>query len=287
MNAGTFNTEYEYAIIRYIPDAERGEGVNVGLVIKSGKRQMVLWNDQFNPPYFLKPRTWRTKDMKKWRDFYKEELTVLFPDDEGASLRLSSDYWNSIRARCREGYVLGESSFVFNNDPGKFEAELPSLADRLFHQLVDKEGLKRTNPKNMVKSFIEKYRFWDRECFHYPVKAQFKLISGGLAINLPFYQKNGISRAIWPLNAQPSSDTPSQATIDRLGRIFVAKKCFQEMDMEAEYILLTSTTLPKDDINVKMVEAEKGKVFSIEDEEACKYFSQACAPKIPGLAPCD
>jgi hypothetical protein len=278
MIAGTFNASYEYAIIRYMPDAERGESANVGLVVKKDKRQIVLWNERFCPPSFLKSRTWKTQNMRKWRDFYKEELTVLLPNDENASMRLSSDYWDSIRARCREGYVLGESSFIFNNDPGRFEEEISSIAQRLFSQLVEKDELGRSSVKNIIKSFIAKNHFLDGTHFRYPVQTSYRLEGKGIYINLPFYQKNGISRAIWPLNAQPSSITPSPATIERLGRMFVAKSCFQNLGTEAEYIFLTSKTLSDDDINVIMIEQENGRVFSVESEDAHKYLREACDP---------
>jgi hypothetical protein len=279
MIARTFKTEYEYALIRYMPNAERGESANVGIVVKDGKRQCVLWNENFEPPSFLKSNAWQKHDMKKWQEFYNEELTVLSLSDADAALRLSGDYWNSIRARCKQGYILGESSFLLNNDQGEYEEEFSAIANRLFAQLVNKKkSRKALSLAHRVRSFFEQYHFSDDRCFRYPISQSYCLKSDSISIHLPFYQQNEISRAMWPLDTDPSTASLARDTVNRLGQLSVAKTCFQNRGAEAEYIFLTSKALPDDNANAQVIKAAQGQILPLDDEKTADYLREICAP---------
>jgi hypothetical protein len=266
MLIGSLKNKYHYALIRYMPNVERGEGLNVGLVVRNDKEQLVYWDSNFIPHKAFKSM-WNKSVMQEWEEFYKEEMTVLLSNNEE---KLTESYWSSIRRRCQEQYILSDSMFLLNE-----AGTIRDVAQYLFEKLV---VAKPSKPKNRVSyswatDFFKKRRFFDKEVCKYPVQQKYEILWSGLQFCLPFYQKNGKHRAIWATNHQTSLD----ATLTRQG-----SKCISEATLlrehwgsNAEFIFIAKD-YDKENPDIKAAKIAKVEVMPIDAEETRKYFEAAC-----------
>lgn len=260
-------SKYHYALIQYIPDMARGESLNVGLVVRDKEKQLVRWNHEFSPhksPAFQ----WDKSIMKQWEEFYQEEMTVM---TQPGSDKLSEEYWDSIRYRCPEEYVLGDSRFILNN-----AGSIEDVANYLFHKLVMPAG-KQTRLRESytwATSFFKQRHLLDETRCKYPIQPKYVLQEEGLQFTLPFYQKNGSQRAIWIARTQPRKE----GVVTDQGSRYIAETTLLRAIWEkekAEYILLAKE-YDKNNPDIKAAQIADINVMPISSKETEKFFLAAC-----------
>lgn len=260
-------SKYQYALIQYIPDMARGESLNVGLVVRNEEKQLVRWNHEFNPN--KKPASlWDKSLMKQWEEFYQEEMTVMIQPDRD---KLSNEYWDSIRCRCPEEYVLGGSRFILNNT-----GNIEDVADYLFKKLVmsTTKQTRRRESSAWATSFFKKRHLHDSAYCKYPIQPKYRVLEEGLQFTLPFYQKNGSQRAIWVAHTEPYGE----GIVTMQGNRYIAEttllRAIWEKD-NAEYILLTKKE-DKHNPDIRAAEMADITVMPIDSAETERFFLVAC-----------
>jgi hypothetical protein len=264
------DSKYHYAIIRYMPDPARGEGLNVGVVVRSDKEQVVKWNKHFSPnPVKAFASTFDKSIMEEWERFFVEEMdaTELFDPE-----KVREDYWDSIRHRCQDQYVLGSTLFVLNN-----EHEIKKIAEDLFNTLVmPKSGnIIHREGYRWATVFLKKFKFFDKKYYKHPIEQKKELHLEGIRFKLPFYQKNGLHRAIWTAKTNSSQD----GIITPQGKSYISDKTIlsELWGKDAEFVLL-AREYDEENTDIKAAKIAKVEVMPINDKETEKYFRSACEP---------
>ena len=268
------NNKYHYALIRYTPDADRGEGLNIGIVVRNDNEQTLLWNKDFNPRTIVN-ENWNKSQMQEWEEFYQEEMTVM--QYEGESHKLTEEYWDSIRKTCPENYVLGSSMIMLNN-----ANSIEGIANYLFKKLVlPQKIVKRRDTGKWATDFFKKLRFTDEKRYKYPVVSQHEMILRGLRFYLPFYQNNGKRRAIWTAGSGiPQKGIKSARLSKYLSDYILLREIWGEESEQPQpdFILLTKRR-DEDDPDIQAAEIAKIQVMPIDLDTTAEYFSKVCEMK--------
>jgi hypothetical protein len=263
------SSKYQYALIRYTPDPARGECLNVGLVVRNDREQIVQWNRDFSPSKAFAP-LWDKSIMKEWEEYYQEAMTVGSVFSGVEELKLNDDYWNSIRQRCQDQYVLGDACFMLGD-----EHAIENVAKYLFDKFVlPKNENKRTREgSGWANSFFKKFKFFDNNVYKYPVESKKELVLEGFRFKLPFYQKNGMDRAIWTTMAKSTQD----GIITSQGNKYItAKTILSDLWKNNAAFILLVQEYDKENIDIKAAKIAKVDVMPINSADTEKYFVSAC-----------
>lgn len=119
---------YLYQIIRYVPDLERMEAQNIGIVVQGeGQTITKLWK-------YFRPQGDRVdfdySNFRKWREFFEEEINgsqiSMFQPE-----RSSPEFLEYLQSRCRSNYLLTRPlSIVMGTD------NMEEVRDYLYERLV-------------------------------------------------------------------------------------------------------------------------------------------------------
>lgn len=122
---------YEYALVRYLPDRERGEFVNIGLVMMCKRRRWIRMATSIVPSRLLAVKAIHTPDE-------------IEPQLDGlrrvASQRVSSGPFADLPAEERFRWITAAKSACIctsSPHPGLTTDDLDSTFDRLFASLVE------------------------------------------------------------------------------------------------------------------------------------------------------
>ncbi|RJP30960.1 MAG: DUF3037 domain-containing protein [Phycisphaerales bacterium] len=118
--------DYRYVLIRYVPDRERMEPVNVGLILQGRGRLDLRFS-----PHAAKRRGIDTAVFRLWRDFFKDELcgpaAPLFHPD-----RTSPEFLRYLEELCA-GQVLLSRPLAFS---AAATEPFEQVRDALYQRLV-------------------------------------------------------------------------------------------------------------------------------------------------------
>ena len=119
---------YLYQLIRYVPDLERMEAQNIGIVVQGhGQTITKLWK-------YFRPQGDRVdfdySNFRKWREFFEEEINgsqiSMFQPE-----RSSPEFLEYLQSRCRSNYLLTRPlSIVMGSD------NVEEVRDYLYERLV-------------------------------------------------------------------------------------------------------------------------------------------------------
>lgn len=266
-----FTAKYQYALIRYVPDSSRGEWLNVGLVIRDDKQQIVKWNDQFSPPRLLSSG-WDKEIMREWEEFYKEEMVASIKFDER---KLQDEFWDTIRTRCHYGYVLSDTCFTLNNIKN-----IESVAEHLFNKLVCQKRPKHKTHRETTRwatDYFQKLHLFDKSKCRYPLEKKKEEEIDGIKFILPFYQENGKKRPIWPAPVKAVKKNHDALISPQGNSIVAAIYTLRQQwgDDAAEYWVITRE-LNMNTPDVKAAKKADAKICSIDDPRTVKELQEAC-----------
>lgn len=164
--------EFRYLLIRYIPDADRMEPINVGVILQGAGRVDVRVS-----PHAAKRKEIDTAVFQQWRRFFLDEIR-----GESAPLfqppKMSPQFLTYLAQLC-EGSVILTRPLVLATDPVRsFDEALESLYRRLvappditspvaasrptgrFRQLTENRDFLKRGMKRHVHLEVDKERFW-------------------------------------------------------------------------------------------------------------------------------
>ena len=125
--------DLHYALIRFIPDIDRMEPVNFGVVLQGGGKIDFMLN-----PHFARRKGVQTPVFQRWRDFLTEEIRgepmPLFQPRKD-----SVEFLSHLSSLCEQTVSISKPLFVAAHSSESFEQILESL----FTQLVLPEDATR------------------------------------------------------------------------------------------------------------------------------------------------
>ncbi len=148
--------DYYYVLIRYVPDRERMEPVNVGVILQgSGRLEM-----RFSP-HAAKRKDIETTAFRQWKDFFRTEVEgdhmALFQPEKA-----SPAFLRYLEQLC-EGPILLSKPLLVSSDPSKeFEEVLESLYCRLVAPPEVVSPTAASRPTGRFRQLAEEHRFLDR-----------------------------------------------------------------------------------------------------------------------------
>lgn len=123
--------DYRYMLIRYVPDQERMEPVNVGIILQSAVSIKMRFS-----PHAAKRKTIDTSIFNEWKEFFKAEV-----DGQAAPLfqpeRTSAAFLEYLEGLCGETVLLSSPLLLSVDSPASFDEVLESLYSRLVAPLPE------------------------------------------------------------------------------------------------------------------------------------------------------
>lgn len=118
-------TDYRYVLVRYVPDHERMEPVNVGLILQGPGKLDILFS-----PHAAKRKDIDTEAFRRWKEFFNTEVSgaaaPLFQPD-----RASPEFLRYLEELCEGPVVLSRSLYLGAEPTRTFDEVLASLYQRL------------------------------------------------------------------------------------------------------------------------------------------------------------
>lgn len=162
--------DYRYSLIRYVPDMQRMEPSNVGVILQGCGRLDVKLS-----PHAAKRGDIDTAVFQQWRDFFhaeiKQDAIPLFQPP-----KTSEQFFRYLRGLCEDTVVLSETLFYQSAD--RFDQVLEQLYDRLvapprstdslpsnrpsgrFRDIAEEKGFLRRGMKRHAHLFVNNQRLW-------------------------------------------------------------------------------------------------------------------------------
>ncbi|MCK4640617.1 MAG: DUF3037 domain-containing protein [Candidatus Marinimicrobia bacterium] len=125
------NKKYNFSLIRFTPDLDRGEGFNVGIIVFGNSDIELRWSDSFKPPRGFKGN-WNKENMLKWKEYFTKEFKdyALFHRKVN---RATEEHVSLISNKITGNYGIGLTRRHITNDES-----ISEVADYLFKKLVTK-----------------------------------------------------------------------------------------------------------------------------------------------------
>jgi hypothetical protein len=148
--------EFRYVLVRYVPDRERMEPVNVGLILQGLGRIDFRFS-----PHAAKRKDIDTEAFRRWKEFFRSEVqgaaAPLFQPE-----RASPQFLRYLEELC-EGPVLLSSSLCLGTEPSdSFDDVLDSLYQRLVAPPEIVSPSAATRPTGRFRQIAEERRFLHR-----------------------------------------------------------------------------------------------------------------------------
>lgn len=148
--------DYRYVLVRFVPDPERMEPTNVGVILQGNDRV----NVQFSP-HAAKRKEIDTEIYNEWKAFFQTEIcgdaAPLFQPD-----RASPKFLQHLEALCGETVVLSRPLLLSVDDSQHFEDVLQSLYRRLVAPCEPETAGAATRPTGRFRQLAEERGFDDR-----------------------------------------------------------------------------------------------------------------------------
>ncbi len=268
------NKKYDFSLIRYTPDLDRGEGFNVGIIVFDNSNIELRWSDSFKPPKEIKSN-WNKDNMLKWKEYFTEE----FSDNALFQLkvnRATEEYVSLISNKISSNYGICPTRRHITS-----ENSIKIVAEFLFMKLVEKQTKKRApRATAKVNKFIKEKKFDDEDIFKHPIHSNYVLDSpSGGNIDFPFYQKNGILRTISAIKIKSDGAKISHETFEQIGKICQHRR--HRKGKNDEYLVIV-TGIQKPDTNIAELRYANTNPYLIDDYEEKKqlesYLMDVCVP---------
>jgi len=148
--------DYRYMLIRYVPDQERMEPVNVGIILQSGARIDMRFS-----PHAAKRKTIDTSIFNEWKEFFRAEIhgkaAPLFQPE-----RTSGAFLNYLEGLCGETVLLSSSLLLSVDSAASFDKVLESLYSRLVAPPEVASHAAATRPTGRFRQIALERSFEDR-----------------------------------------------------------------------------------------------------------------------------
>lgn len=148
--------KYHYVLIRYVPDRERMEPTNVGVILQGNRRLDMKFSQ-----HAAKRSDIDTTAYRQWKDFFRTEVQgdpmPLFQPDKA-----SPAFLRYLEPLC-EGPVLLSKPLLLQTDPTRrFDEVLNSLYDRLVAPPEMASPTPASSPTGRFRQLAECCQFVDR-----------------------------------------------------------------------------------------------------------------------------
>lgn len=148
--------DYRYVLVRFVPDPERMEPTNVGVILQ-GNGDVDI---QFSP-HAAKRKEIDTEIYNEWKAFFQTEIrgdaAPLFQPD-----RATPKFLQHLEALCGETVMLSRPLLLSVDDSQRFEDVLQSLYRRLVAPREVEPAGAATRPTGRFRQLAEEYRFDNR-----------------------------------------------------------------------------------------------------------------------------
>lgn len=148
--------DYRYVLVRFVPDPERMEPTNVGVILQGNGHVDVLFS-----PHAAKRKEIDTDIYNKWKAFFQTEIrgdaAPLFQPD-----RASPKFLQHLEALCGETVVLSRPLLLSAADSQRFSDVLKSLYRRLVAPCEAEPAGDATRPTGRFRQLAEEFRFVNR-----------------------------------------------------------------------------------------------------------------------------
>ena len=148
--------DYRYVLVRFVPDPERMEPTNVGVILQGNGGVDVLFS-----PHAAKRKEIDTDIYNKWKAFFQTEIrgdvAPLFQPD-----RATPKFLQHLEALCGETVVLSRPLFLSVDDSQRFADVLQSLYRRLVAPREAEAAGVATGPTGRFRQLAEELRFVNR-----------------------------------------------------------------------------------------------------------------------------
>lgn len=121
---------YKFSLVRYIPNPDRGEGLNVGLIIRDDEKLLVEWDKDFRPTQDFAPE-WSKDEMIEWQKYYEKEFDIKDKMTKYSINNLKESFWELVRNKVKGPYVLCDTRLNFSR-----EVNIEIVAKSLLKELV-------------------------------------------------------------------------------------------------------------------------------------------------------
>lgn len=148
--------DYRYNLIRYIPDPDRMEPINIGLILQGQGKIYVRFS-----PHVAKRNDVNTASFREWKDFLLNEV-----NGEAVPLfqppKHSAEFLEYLESLCRGQVRLSKSLELFAPIKRSFDEILEALYLRLVLPPGEPERPEETRPTGAFRQFAKEKRFLDR-----------------------------------------------------------------------------------------------------------------------------
>ncbi len=148
--------DYRYVLIRYIPNRERMEPINVGVILQGGGRL----EHQFSP-HIAKRKEIDTGVFRQWKQFFNDEIVgaaaPLFQPD-----RSNSEFLTYLERLCEGPVLLSRPLSLSADETRSFADVLESLYQRLVAPPEPMSSTVAPSPTGRLRQLAEEKRFIDR-----------------------------------------------------------------------------------------------------------------------------
>ncbi len=259
------NKKYDFSLIRFTPDLDRGEGFNVGIIVFDNSNIELRWSDSFKPPGGIKSN-WNKDNMLKWKDYFWKEFIddALFHQVN----RTTEEYVSLISNKITSNYGIGPTRRHITSD-----ASISVVAEYLFNKLVAKETKKRASRATAkVRRFIKEKKLDREDTFKYPIQRglEHPLPSGGI-VDFPFYQQNGKLTTISAIKIKPDGEKISEDTWEQIGKIHSHRRDRQDQN-DVHLVIVSGIEVP--DTNFAELKSADTIPYLIDNYEQQRHLEQ-------------
>jgi hypothetical protein len=154
--------EFHYSLIRFVPDAERMEPFNIGIILQG----------QGSLDFKLSPHVARRKDVdtrvfQKWRAFLEDEIrgdpVPLFQPS-----KQSISFFRHLASLCDGTVTISDPFFLSEASGEQFEAILESLYNRLVAPIDSAKREQKPRPTAAFREIEDEMQFRKRGMKKYP-----------------------------------------------------------------------------------------------------------------------
>ncbi len=139
--------DFTYALLRYVPDPERMEPLNFGVVVQGTQGMRLKLNTYFGQLGMVDAKVYR-----KWREFLEEEV-----EGEQKSIfrpsRDSADFWKYLRSLTGDTVIMTSPLKMATSDEVELEQVVVRLYDRLVNRKSSDKDTSRGRPGNPTFEF--------------------------------------------------------------------------------------------------------------------------------------
>ncbi len=148
--------DFRYMLVRYVPDRERMEPINVGIILQGAGRIDFRLN-----PHAARRKEIDTATFQQWRQYFQDEIvadhTPLFQPE-----RMSPDFLCYLQGICEGSVILSRPLAASVTGANTFDEVIASLYSRLVAPPEVTSPVAASRPAGRFRQIAEERRFVDR-----------------------------------------------------------------------------------------------------------------------------